>query len=79
MVFDNYALLHYDPKAKAFSLTAAQEAAKRDPILFGLIEGVRKLYFVADWKDDECDLTMDEVARVLGHGPGEIGIDPTRE
>jgi hypothetical protein len=78
-VFDNYVILHYDPKETAFTLTKAQEAAKRDPILFGVIEGVRKLYFIGDWKDDECDLTMDEVSRVLGHPASEIESDPTVE
>lgn len=78
-VFDNYVILHYDPKGQAFALTAAQEKAKKDPILFGMIDGVRKLYFIGDWKDDECDLTMAEIATVLGNPASEIGIDPTRE
>ena len=69
----------YDPTGKVFVLTKAQEIAKKDPILFGVIEDVRKLYFIGDWKSDECDLTMDEVAKVLGHGASEIHEDPTRE
>lgn len=78
-VFDNYVVLHYDPKAEAFLLTPAQVAAKKDPILFGVIEDVRKLYFIGDWKDDECDLTMEEVSKVLGHPSSEISPDPTVE
>lgn len=79
MVFDNYVVMHYDPGQTAFALTKQQEEAKKDPILFGVIEGVRKLYFIGDWKDDECSLTMDEVAQVLGKPTSVISDDPTKE
>jgi hypothetical protein len=79
MVFDNYVVMHYDPGQTAFTLTKEQEEAKKDPILFGVIEGVRKLYFIGDWKDDECSLTMDEVAQVLGKSTSVISDDPTKE
>jgi hypothetical protein len=78
-VFDNYVVLHYDPKGKAFELTPQEVAARRDPILFGVIDGARKLYFIGDWKDSECDLTMEDIAKVLGHAPSEINPDPTVE
>ena len=76
-VFDNYLVMHYDPSARAFGLTQQEVEASRDPILFGAIDGVRKLYFVADWVSKEDDLTLNEVAMVLGHPIGEIGPDPT--
>lgn len=76
-IFDNYVVLHYDPNGKAFELTPEQIAAKKDPILFGVIEGVRKLYYIGDWMDDVCDLTMDEVSKTLGHDTGTIEVDPT--
>ena len=75
--FDNYVVLHYDPKGLAFSLTEKQIAAKKDPILFGVIANSHKLYFVADWKDETDDLDMQEVNRVLGHLPDTIPNDPT--
>lgn len=75
-VFDNYVVLHYDPAGKAFELTPTQVAAKKDPILFGVIKDVRKLYFIGDWKDDECDLTMSEVESVLGSTSSVIPLDP---
>ena len=78
-MFDNYVVLHYDPKESAFVLTPDEVARRKDPILFGLLENSRKLYFIGDWKDDQCDLTMDEVAKVLGHQAGEIPEDPTKE
>ena len=78
-IFDNYVVLHYDPTGKVFVLTKEQEIAKKDPILFGVIEDVRKLYFIGDWKSDECDLTMEEVSKVLGYETSEIEEDPTKE
>jgi len=69
-LFDNYAVLHYDPKEKSFAETEAdkiaKEARKRDPILFGLMQGRRILYFVGDWVDEVCDLTLDQIADALG-------------
>ncbi len=65
-IFDNYAVLHYDPQAKAFSETEEEKARKRDPILFGLMKDRRVLYFVGDWVDDVCGLTLDQVAEIIG-------------
>lgn len=72
-VFDNYVVLHYDPKVKAWAETAAEKAKRKDPILFGLMEGRRRLYFVGDWVDAYCDLTLDQIADSLGKDAvGEI-------
>jgi hypothetical protein len=65
-VFDNYVVLHFDPKKKAWSETAAEKEKRKDPILFGVIKGRRRLYFVGDWVDEFCDLTFDQVADALG-------------
>lgn len=75
-VFDNYVILHYDPNNDATDLTEAQkEEQKRrekDPILFGVIKDSRRLYYVADWIDDYCDLTLDTVIETLGEEVSEI-------
>ena len=65
MVFDNYVVLHYDPKDDGTKLTKEEVEKKKDPILFGVIKNSTKLYFVADWKDDYCELTLDEMFKVL--------------
>lgn len=65
-IFDNYAVLHYDPKAKAWSETQREREARKDPILFGLMKGRRRLYFVGDWIDEYCDLTLDQIADTMG-------------
>ncbi len=40
--------------------------ASAAPILFGVIKGRRRLYFVGDWVDEFCDLTFDQIADALG-------------
>jgi len=67
-IFDNYVVLHYDPEAKSWAETQAETAARKDPILFGVIEGCRKLYFVGEWQDEFCDLSLDQIADVLYEG-----------
>ena len=64
-IFDNYVILHYDPQKAAIAKTKAEKDAERDPILFGVIDGSNKLYFIADWIDEYCDLTMEEVVTAL--------------
>jgi hypothetical protein len=64
-IFDNYVVLHYDPKDDGSKLTKEEIEKKKDPILFGVIKNNDKLYYVADWKDDYCDLTLDEMFKVL--------------
>ena len=58
-LFDNYAVLHFDPENRATTSEAREKA--RDPILFGLIKGSRKLYFIGDWMDEQCDLTFSQI------------------
>lgn len=65
-IFDNYVVLHYDPSKKSWAETQAEIAARRDPILFGLMSGSRNLYFVGDWVDEKCDLTLEQIVDQLG-------------
>lgn len=65
-IFDNYVILHYDPIDDGTKLTKKEIEKKKDPILFGVIRNSRKLYFVADWKDEYCDLTLEEMFKTLG-------------
>lgn len=58
-VFDNYVILFYDPNKKAYK-------EEKDPILFGVIKGVRKLYYIADWMDEYCDLTLEQFIDKFG-------------
>jgi len=65
-IFDNYVVLHYDPYSKNTKLTDEEIQKKKDPILFGLIVGERKLYYVGDWIDEYCDLTFEKMIETLG-------------
>jgi hypothetical protein len=65
-IFDNYVVLHYDPKEKSWAETAKEREARKDPILFGLMKGRRRLYYVGDWIDEYCDLTLDQIADTMG-------------
>ena len=69
-LFDNYVVLHYDPMNQSAEMTEVEKeeelARRRDPILFGVIRGSRRLYFIGDWKDEQCDLTLQEIIDKLG-------------
>lgn len=58
-VFDNFLVLHYDPKDTGTKLTKKEEEKKKDPILFGTFKESTRLYFIGDWIDDYCNLTLD--------------------
>lgn len=64
-VFDNWCIMHYDPEGKALKQIEVEEY-RRDPILFGMIIGSDRLYYVKDWKTDKDDVTIDKVCRTLG-------------
>lgn len=65
-IFDNYVVMHYDPENKATQLTQQEIERRRDPILFGVIKGSRNLYFIGDWKDEFCELTLNDIVTKLG-------------
>jgi hypothetical protein len=64
-IFDNYAVLHYDPECRAYAETIEETKKRMDPILFGLIRGSHKLYYITDWIDEFCNLTLDKFVETL--------------
>lgn len=68
MVFDNYAVLFYSPDVDPFReiIQREEERRRRDPILFGLIEGSKKLYYITDWVFKDDDLTLEKLEEVIG-------------
>lgn len=74
-VFDNYVILYYDPEGAVYKETAYEEAKRRDPIIFGVIAGSKKLYYVADWIDEYCDLTLDAFVDSLGIKKEDLHFD----
>ena len=65
-VFDNYVILHYNPMKNGKMLTVKEWEDANDPILFGVIAGSNKLYYLADWTDEYCDLTFDKLVEKIG-------------
>lgn len=72
--FDNYVVLHFDRLGKSAEMTNAEKEKAKDPILFGMIQGSDKFYFVADWEDDYCDLTLDRMLKVLGKKTTSLNV-----
>lgn len=64
-VFDNYVVMYYDPKGEIKKETQQEKHKRKDPILFGIIAGSKKLYYIADWVDDYCDLTLEKFVDTL--------------
>jgi hypothetical protein len=63
-LFDDYVVFHLDSKAKKETEKERIER-KRDPILFGKLEGSDKLYFLIDWEDELCDLRFSDIVENL--------------
>jgi len=71
-VFADYVILHYDPKKENTELTKEEIERKKDPILFGIIKGSRNFYYLGDWIDEYCDLTLKEAVVIIGEKPKTI-------
>jgi len=67
-LFDEFIIYHYwNPDAEDMKTMDRDEKEKmKDPILFGVIKETNRLYFIADWEDEYCDLTFDEMIDLLG-------------
>lgn len=70
-LFDDFVIIHCDPENKAVEKTQEE---KKDPILCGVIRQSPRYYFVGDWKDELCDLTMDSVLEHLGLDEDEVTL-----
>lgn len=85
MVFDNYCIAHYSDIAcvveKQKQADKEERAKKirekrRDPILFGMIKGSRKLFHIVSWVTKEDDLTIEKLEEVIGGKRKEIKDSP---
>ena len=72
-VFDNYCVMYYDPDGKVYLETAEERHKRKDPILFGMIAGSNKLYYICDWIDEYCHLTLEKVVEIVGKEVVESG------
>ena len=82
-LFNGFVIYHYwDEKAEANrtkkqKMTEDEKNRMRDPVLFGVIRESNRLYFIADWEDEHCDLTFEEMVDVIGKDDEELTL--TRE
>ena len=67
-IFDNYCVMFFRKDLSAFRFIEDKviERKLHDPILFGMVEGSDKLYYIADWTTEEDDLTLAKVEESLG-------------
>jgi hypothetical protein len=65
-IFDNYVIMHYDYNNDSVSETNEEKEKRKDPILFGVIVGSKNLYYIGDWVDEYCNLTLDAIIKKIG-------------
>ncbi len=66
-VFDDFVIYHYwnEDATDVKKMDPIEKSRMKDPIVFGVIKETDRLYFVADWIDEHCDLTFDEMVTVV--------------
>ncbi len=70
-LFDDIIILYTRKKKKSLELDKdkewenSQTTRKVDPIAFWKIESTDRLYFLCDWEDDECDLTLNKLEKSI--------------
>jgi len=61
-VFDNYYIMYHDPKKADNKYFIEEKLTKpKDPIIFGVIKGSTKMYYIACWIDEFCNLTYKDI------------------
>jgi len=79
LIFDNYVILHYDKDnnqtAKTKKEIKEEKERLKDPILFGVIKGSNKLYYIGDWIDEYCDLTLSKLVKKMKLKQNDISIE----
>lgn len=76
-LFDAYYVMHYDSPNTVKETEKEVVKRQKDPILFGAIAYSDKLYYIADWEDEFCDLTLEDIVDKLDLKDEEITISKT--
>lgn len=76
-IFDSYMILYTDFSKPEEELKSTKTLIKeKDPILFGTFnDNPDKLYFIIDWEDEYCDLTLDKLVDTLTDLDPDYQID----
>ena len=79
-IFDGFVVYHFwDKEAekkieKKQKMSPGEKSAMKDPVLFGFINECNRLYYIADWEDELCDLSFEEILDVLGKKDEEVAL-----
>ncbi len=61
-VFDDFVVVYTDYTKEPIKKSNADKVREKDPIIFGQMKGSpNRLYYIADWVDEFCDLTLDKL------------------
>lgn len=64
-LFEEFWILYLDYTAKELTSTS-QRIREKDPILFGKLDAkAEELFYITDWVDEYCDLTLDKIVNML--------------
>lgn len=76
-IFDSYMILYTDCSKPEEEIKSTKvKIFEKDPILFGTFkDNPNKLYFIIDWEDEYCDLTLDKLVDTLTDLDPDYQID----
>lgn len=83
-VFDTLEIVYTQAPGEKDILTTSEKITKKDPIVFGKIKNYPdRLYFIADWIDEFCDMTLEKMIAYIkvddpSYSLGSIGL-PDKE
>lgn len=73
-VFDEYWILYIDYTGKELK-TNKEKIKQKDPILFGRFNHQKdRYYYIADWVDEYCDLTLDKFIDAIKEDDPEFAL-----
>jgi hypothetical protein len=85
-VFDKFVIYHFyddkleEKKEKKEKISQDEKAAMRDPILFGVCKEMPdRLFFIADWEDDVCDLCFSDLIDKLKLDDEDVSLPESSE
>lgn len=80
-IFDDFVIVYTDYTVKEVAKTKAHiERKEKDPIVFGVFTDEKniftldRLYYVADWVDEYCDLTLDKLVMEYTKSEGNTPV-----
>ena len=89
-IFDDYYILFTDYTGKVEKEVEKQRKIERDPVIFGIFLNNKsrfksiddvfdRLYYIADWTDEYCDITLSTILDKLSITTDKIVIPQTNE